>query len=103
MTEKEYNIYMKYVLIKSRHIHNDIDNIPAIFEDSIQPAQIFDFDYHKKIIHSKLNNKDTLTLYVTGLTPLLISVLNYCKLFGIAVLLYHYDTDGKCYRPQSVI
>lgn len=95
---------MKYVLIKSRHNHNDLNKLPAIFENTIQPTQIFDFDYHKKIIHEKLSTGDKqLILYVTGLTPLLISVLNYCKLFNISVLLYHYDTGSNSYRAQSVI
>ena len=95
---------MKYILIKSRHSHRDIDNIPAIFED-VTSEQIFDFDLHKKIIHSKLNGnrKETLSLYVTGLTPLLVSVLNYCRLFNISITLYHYDVSSNRYVTQSVV
>lgn len=94
---------MKYVLIKSRHEHADIDKLPAIF-DNVSSTQIFDFDYHKKVIHSKLQCKtEDLILYVTGLTPLLISVLNYCKLFNINVILYHYDASIDTYVAQSVV
>ncbi len=95
---------MKYVLINTRHYHRDIDNLPAIFE-SIDTTQIFDFDYHKKVIHECLENfKDNkLELYVTGLTPLLISVINYCRMFNIDIILYHYDTSIRTYVRQSVV
>jgi hypothetical protein len=94
---------MKFVLIKSRHNHKNINDLPVIF-DNITDMQIFDFDYHKKIIHTVLKEKsDILELYVTGLTPLLISVLNYCKLFDIKVLLYHYDKETNKYRAQTIL
>jgi hypothetical protein len=93
---------MKCVLVKSRHTHSDIDKLPAIFDD-IQSNQIFDFDYHKKIIHQKLNKEKEVALYVTGLTPLLISVLNYCRLFEINVVLHHYDVSINKYVAQSVV
>lgn len=94
---------MKYILVKSRHTHHTINNIPAIF-DHVCSAQIFDFDYHKKIIHKRLEgHKGDLILYVTGLTPLLISVLNYCTLFNINVVLYHYDTTSDKYVAQTVV
>ena len=91
---------MKFVLINNRHTHKDIDKLPAIFEEVVD---IFDYDLHKKIIHSKLQNCKHIALYVTGLTQLLISVLNYCKLFNIEVTLFHYDVDTNRYRSQSVI
>jgi hypothetical protein len=92
---------MKYVLVKSRHSHPSINDLPAIFE-TVTNEQIFDFDLHKKIIHSKLKTNN-LILYVTGLTPLLISVLNYCRLFNINVILYHYDTASNHYVVQTVV
>lgn len=91
---------MKYVLIGNRHSHKEIDNLPAIFDDVVD---IFDYDLHKKIIHTKLSKCNKLALYVTGLTQLLVSVLNYCRLFDIEVTLYHYDVDSNKYRTQSVI
>ena len=94
---------MKYILVKSRHVHKDIINMPAIF-DAVKSEQIFDFDWHKKIIHQKLSpNINKLTLYVTGLTPLLISVINYCRLFNISLTLYHYDSSINKYVAQSVV
>ena len=91
---------MKYVLIGNRHSHKDIDKLLAIFDDVVD---IFDYDLHKKIIHTKLFKCNKLALYVTGLTQLLVSVLNYCRLFEIEVTLYHYDVDSNTYRTQSVI
>jgi hypothetical protein len=91
---------MKYVLVSSRHSHKDIDNLPAIFNEVVD---IFDYDLHKKIIHSKLKECKHIALYVTGLTQLLVSVLNYCRLFNIEVTLFHYDVDSNRYRSQSVI
>jgi hypothetical protein len=101
---------MKYILVKSRHSHRDIDKLPAIFE-TVNSDQIFDFDLHKKIIHKhlshlsqkKVSSRDDLILYVTGLTPLLVSVLNYCRLFNISITLYHYDVSSDRYVAQSVV
>lgn len=91
---------MRYVLMNNRHSHKDINNLPAIFTEAVD---IFDFDLHKKIIHMKLKDCGHLDLYVTGVTQLLVSVLNYCKLFNIEVTLFHYDIDTNRYRSQSVI
>ena len=91
---------MKYVLVSNRHNHKAIDNLPAIFDEVVD---VFDFDLHKKIIHTKLKDCKHLALYVTGLTQLLISVINYCKLFNIEITLFHYDVDSNRYRSQSVI
>jgi len=97
---------MKFVLVKSRHKHPDIAKIPAIFE-SISGKQILDFDWHKKIIHNKLQHKkfgaEPLEVYVTGLTPVLISVLNYCRLFDISLVLYHHSVVSDSYVSQTVI
>jgi len=94
---------MTYTLVKGRHVHPATAGIPALF-DSLESNRIFDFDYHKKIIHAKLtNHSEELTLYVTGMTPVLISVINYCRLFNMSVVLYHYDKQTKKYRAQSVV
>ena len=94
---------MKYVLIKSRHKHAQLKGVRYLF-NGIQNTQMFDFDWHKKIIHSKLKQHDgDLLLYVTGLTPILISVINYCRLFNIPVVLFHYNTQTDRYVPQSIV
>lgn len=95
---------MKYVLVKARHNHKDIDNIPAIF-DSLTGDQLFDFGFHSKVIHSKLNDfkDEEISIYVTGFAPVLVSVLNYCRMLHISVVLYHYNATLNKYVPQSVV
>lgn len=43
-----------------------------------------------------------LDLYVTGLTPALIAVLNVCHRNGIMVTLYHFNRETGNYFPQVV-
>lgn len=95
---------MKYILVKSRHTHRDINELPAIFE-TLNSRQVFDYDYHKKIIYERLRyDKDKdIVVYVTGMTPVLISVVNYCKLLDLNLTLYHHDLLTNTYRAQTVI
>lgn len=92
----------KFILVNNRHTHSDLNGLPALFND-VQSTQIFDFDLHKKILHKVLNNVNSIKLYITGLTPLLISTINYCRLFGVTVILMHYNTETNSYVPQSII
>lgn len=96
---------MYYVLIKNRHKHHDINDLPALF-DYCSSNQIFDYDYHKKIIHKHLQSKtkgSVIHVYLTGLTPLLLSVINYCHMFSLSLVVYHYDTDTNSYRSQTIL
>lgn len=43
-----------------------------------------------------------LDLYVTGLTPALIAVLNVCRLNGTRVTLFHFNRETGDYFPQDV-
>lgn len=43
-----------------------------------------------------------LDLYVTGLTPALIAVLNVCRRNDIMVTLYHFNRETGDYFPQVV-
>lgn len=96
---------MKFLLIACRHTHPAIRNIPSFF-DEVESEQIFDFDLHKKIIHkhlAALPPNTAVHLYVTGLTPLLISAVNYCRLFNINLTLYHYNTATNTYVAQAIV
>lgn len=95
---------MKYVLVKSRHKHNVINNLPAIF-NKIENDKMFNYIYHKKLIHEVLKDKSNtrIFVYVTGITPLLISVINYCKENNIMLILFHYDITEDDYIPQIVL
>jgi len=65
-------------------------------------AFIYDFKFQQKIIKKKLSCCSKLDLYVTGLTPALVEVINYCMKNRIILTLWHYDTIIKRYRPQKV-
>lgn len=93
---------MKFLLTNLRHYHRDINSLPIIF-DEVSSEQVFDFDWHKKVIHEKLKGKTSVIVYVTGLTPLVVSVINYCALFEINLVLYHFNTDTKKYVAQSIM
>lgn len=43
-----------------------------------------------------------LDVYVTGLTVALVEVINFCSLYGIKLVLYHYDKYTKSYYTQDV-
>ena len=45
---------------------------------------------------------DEIELYVTGLTPCLIEVLNVCRDYETKVTLMHYNPKTKDYYPQVV-
>ncbi len=50
----------------------------------------------------KLQNVDSLDLYVTGLTVATVCVINVCANLGIALTLYHYDRETGNYYQQKV-
>lgn len=78
--------------------------MPSQVNGSIFPNEvdIFDFKGMKKLIHSKLKSCNELDLYVTGLTPALIEVVNYCVYHDIELTLYHFNRDTGDYVPQLV-
>ena len=43
-----------------------------------------------------------LDVYVTGLTVALVEVINFCSLYDIKLVLYHYDKYTKNYYTQDV-
>ena len=43
---------------------------------------------------------DTLRLYVTGLTPALVSVINWCKSHQVKLVLLHYNKSTGGYFEQ---
>lgn len=89
--------YRKMVLCAARHSHPAIDGLPAVFEDNIDPM---DFSGLMRIAARKLKGVRTLDLYVTGLTPALVAVLNVCMIDLISCTLWHYNKDAGGYEPQ---
>lgn len=91
--------YKKMILCAARHSHPAIDGLPAIFEGEINPM---DFNGMMKIAARKLKGVDALDLYVTGLTPALVAVLNVCIISAIPCRLWHYNRATNAYDVQIV-
>jgi hypothetical protein len=87
-------------LCEGRH---DIPVDGYIYHDIKDPM---DFDELKNVAFESLwrygHSDVELTLYVTGLTPALISVLNQCGVLEIDVTLMHFDKSSGAYKPQKV-
>ena len=71
----------------------------SIFANSLDPL---DINGMEEIAAKKLAGVTKLTLYVTGLTVALISVVNVCHRYGITLTLMHYDLASGQYYSQSV-
>lgn len=94
----------KFSLVGGRHDHKTIKQLPALFETMLAPDQVFDYSYHQKILHERLRNiHKPIAVYVTGLTPLLVSVINYCRWLNKPLTLYHFDKHTHTYRAQTVV
>ena len=50
----------------------------------------------------EVSKETELHVYVTGMTPCLVSVINYCLKYKVKLVCYHYDTSIQDYRPQKV-
>lgn len=91
---------MKIGLIKGRH-SLPVENY--IFDKDIEDPTNLDKMY--KVVEEKLKNvdpKETLEVYVTGLTVALTTVIKYCFNNDINLTLYHYDTKSGEYFPQII-
>jgi hypothetical protein len=55
------------------------------------------------VLDSKMDGKDIIHLYVTGLTVLSMAVVKYCVDNQISLVLYHFDMATKSYYSQVVI
>ena len=74
----------------------------AIFSNEINP---FDFVGMEKACKETLGHIqpcDVVELYVTGLTPALVTVINYCLENGINLKLYHFNRDTNDYVSQWI-
>lgn len=72
----------------------------AIYSNTLNPL---DIDGMKKTAKEILQDVDDLTLYVTGLSVALASVITVCMEYDIALKLMHFDRDTNNYYPQIVI
>lgn len=70
-----------------------------IFPNELDPLNIKGMEMQAR---EKLAGVSELTLYVTGLTVALISVVNVCRELQIKVTLMHYNKETGDYYPQEV-
>ena len=89
----------KFGLCLGRHNIPEVENY--IFGNELDPLDIVGME---KQAAEKLRafHDGKITLYVTGLTVALISVLNVCRDFNITVTLMHYDRESGGYYKQEV-
>lgn len=91
---------MKIGLIAGRH------NLPVkefIFDKGIEDPTNLDEMY--KIVEEKLKNidkRETLEVYVTGLTVALTTVIKYCFNNNANLKLWHYDKENDNYYSQTI-
>ena len=87
-----------YALCEGRHeMPEEIEG--AIFSNTIDPL---DIDGMEKIASDKLEDIQSLTLYVTGLSVALVAVINVCHQKGIKLVLMHFNRATGNYYPQEV-
>ena len=96
---------MKLGLVADRH---DMKVVDFIFKGKLEdPTKIKDMDKYClrffSDIKTKLKAKEKIEIYVTGCTPALICAINSCKILGLDVVLWHFNSFTKNYFKQEVI
>lgn len=59
-----------------------------------------------KYFEEKLANVDEkveIILYVTGLTLVVLAIVNTCKKYGCDLVCMHYDRENNCYIGQKIL
>lgn len=92
---------VKRCLCSGRHF--DL-NIPPIFE-KILKNQVMDFEWMQKEADFQLEQLKgkQLSLYMTGLTPAVISVWNAARKYFIPLEVFHYNIDTEEYFSQRLV
>lgn len=84
-------------LCRGRH------ELPSEVEGYIFDKELtLDFNSLEDTCHEVLKDCCELTLYVTGFTPALTTVISYCVFNTIKLTLMHYDRDINDYIPQEM-
>lgn len=90
---------MKYGLIKGRH---DLPVSDYIVNEDIKNVMDFDAiqEHCDKFIREHKNEQ--LLVYVTGLTPVTVALINSAVCAGAWLVLMHYDRESGKYKAQEV-
>lgn len=93
---------MKAILFKARHLHPEIDGLPAIFPEGVNPMNFAELDrIAEEFVCSCEDNY--IDVYVTGLTSAVVAVIRAAIGYNKYLTLWHYDRESDCYKPQKVV
>ena len=66
-------------------------------------SDMFDFDRMHARVHEVLEDCTSVKVYVTGYTPALVEVINYCVADLIPLKLMHFNRETNSYVEQHVL
>lgn len=78
-------------------INEEIEDVTDV--DSIQKK--VDKYFEENI--ANVDDKVELILYVTGLTLVVLAIVNACKKYGCDLVCMHYDRENDCYIGQKIL
>ena len=78
-------------------INEEIEDVTDV--DSIQKK--VDKYFEENI--ANVDEKVELILYVTGLTLVVLAIVNACKKYGCDLVCMHYDRENNCYIGQKIL
>lgn len=78
-------------------INEEIEDVTDV--DSIQKK--VDKYFEENI--ANVDEKVELILYVTGLTLVVLAIVNACKKYGCDLVCMHYDRENDCYIGQKIL
>lgn len=78
-------------------INEEIEDVTDV--DSIQKR--VDKYFEENI--ANVDDKVELILYVTGLTLVVLAIVNACKKYGCDLVCMHYDRENDCYIGQKIL
>lgn len=78
-------------------INEEIEDVTDV--DSIQKK--VDKYFEENI--ANVDDKVELILYVTGLTLVVLAIVNACKKYGCDLVCMHYDRENNCYIGKKIL
>ena len=78
-------------------INEEIEDVTDV--DSIQKK--VDKYFEENIANA--DEKVEIILYVTGLTLVVLAIVNACKKYGCDLVCMHYDRENDCYIGQKIL
>ena len=90
-----------FILFKGRHeMPAEVADAPEMFSEGTDPMAFNDM---LNVAKAKIAGADGVTLYVTGLTPATVAVINACLAARCGLVLMHYNRATGTYVPQQVL